>query len=208
MMLSFIYVNINPEAILLIANDLQIKQLEKSFDPSLVNLRPKQTLYEDITMLNFYIVNNTLIGFSLLFSGLLFAIGTAFLLAYQGVSMGLSMGYISQLGYDETLWPFLMGHTSFELIATIIAGWCGLKTGLSLLKPGEFSRFKSLSNIMPDIARIMIVVLILFLFAALVETFWSSNAEIHANAKYFSGVCAWLALIYYLLFAGKRSEIK
>jgi len=208
MIVSFIYVNIRPEAVHIIGNDYQIKQLEQSFDPSLVNLRPEQTLGEDITMLNFYIVNNTIIGFSILFSGLLFGAGPLFLLAFQGISLGLRVGYISQLGYDETLWPFLIGHSSFELIASIIAGWCGFKIGLSLIKPGSYTRFQALLNTIQDIAGIMIVVLILFLFAAFIETFWSSNAGINVNAKYFFGACSWLALIYYLLFIGKTSEIK
>jgi len=208
MMLSFIYMHINPEAIQLIASDFQINQLDESFDSSLVNLRVKQTLHEDITMLNYYVVKNTIIAFGILFSGLLFGIGTLFALAFQGMSMGLRAGYISQLGYDETLWPFLIGHTSFELIASIISGWCGFKLGLSLVNSGSSSRLKALSNTMPHISRIMIVALFLFLFAAVIQIFWSSNTEVHVNSKYFFGICTWFILIYYLLFTGKKLEVK
>jgi uncharacterized membrane protein SpoIIM required for sporulation len=205
MMLSFVYVNINPDAVYLIGNNFQIAQLEKSFDPSLTGLRPKQSLDEDIVMLNFYIVNNTIIGFAIFISGLLFGLGTLLLLAYQGISMGLRMGYIFQLGYNETLWPFLIGHTSFELFAIIVAGWCGLKMGLSVVDPGKLTRLKALSNTIQDVSRVMIVVLFLFLFAAVIETFWSSNAGIHVNAKYLLGACTWFILIYYLFVSGKKS---
>lgn len=207
MILSFIYVYINPAAVQIIANDFQIKQLEKSFDPSLFYLRPEQTLDEDITILNFYIVNNLIIGFAVFLSGLFLGIGTIVILAYQGMSMGLKAGYVSQLGYDETLWPFLIGHTSFELTAIIISGYCGFKISLALLKPKKSSRFKSLLNAFQNTAGIMIVVLMLFLFAAIIETFWSSNVEIHTHAKYLSGTCSWLILIYYLFFFGKKSEV-
>ena len=103
LVLSFIVAYINPEIIHLIENDAQLIQLEKSFDPSSFNLRQNPTFVEYITMLNFYIVSNTIVAFLVLFSGLFLGFGTIIVLAYQGISMGLKVGYLTQLGYIKLL---------------------------------------------------------------------------------------------------------
>lgn len=197
-LMSFFYVAFDSEAVYLIGNEYQISQLKKSFDPALYYLRPKQSLTDDLVMLNYYIVNNTVIGFVVFFAGMFFGIGGLLVLAFQGISMGLRVGYISQLGYHETLWPFLIGHTSFEVIAIIISAFCGMSIGVVFLHRENKEKLATIKKILPEIAMIMIMALFMFLAAALVETFWSSNTNIHSNAKYVAGIIGWLLLIYYL----------
>ena len=111
---SYFYVHINPDIIYSFSSDHQVSALKRNFDPALNSSRVNTDISTDLSMLKFYIINNTAIGLRIFIAGILLGIGTLFLLAYQGITMGLLMGYVTQSGYSETLWPFIIGHSSLE----------------------------------------------------------------------------------------------
>ena len=88
-------------------------------------------------MLAFYIYNNVRIDFQCFAGGLLFGVGSIFFLVYNGLHIGAVAGHLTRVGYGETFWGFVAGHSSFELLGAVLAGAAGLRIGYALVAPGR-----------------------------------------------------------------------
>jgi len=203
---SIIYAHFNPDIIYTISSDQQVSTLKRNFDPGLSSSRVSTDMSTDLSMLQFYIINNTAMGLRIFIAGILLGIGTLLLLAYQGASMGLLMGFIAQVGYGETLWPFIIGHSSLELLAATFSGVAGLMIGRSLIKPQLESRLKSFTVSFRSALIYVLLATLLYSFAAIIETFWSSNINIASWAKYLFGSTLWAIIIYHFYFAFNKRE--
>ena len=204
---SFFYMQFDPDAIFSIRSEYQVSVLKENFNPDLIALRGDTSFPEDLSMLKFYIINNASAGLSIFIAGLLLGAGSLFLLIYQGMSMGVLMGYVVSIGYGEALWPFIIGHSSLELLASVLSGVGGLIIGRSLIWPENESRFKSLVSGFNYSLVFALLATCLYIVAAFIEAFWSSNINIAISAKYFFGSVLWLLVIYvfYLLF--KKADV-
>lgn len=158
----------------------------------------------DFQMFGFYIANNIGIDFRVFAGGVLFGLGTLFFLLFNGLFLGSIAGHLTGLGYTETFWGFVAGHSAFELTALVISGMSGLLIGWALVKPGRFSRVDALKINAQIAVKLVIGAAIMTLAAAFVEGYWSSSG-IDTNIKYVVGVCLWALTIAYLLFAGRNS---
>lgn len=159
---------------------------------------------DDLMMFGFYIKNNIGIGFQTFASGIMLGVGALFHLIYNGVMIGTVAGYLTQLGYTETFWPFVVGHGAFELTGIALSGAAGLKLGYGLLRPGRLSRRQSLINAAREAMPLVYGVFFLLLIAAFVEAFWSSSTLLPNPAKYMAGGCFWLLVISYLCLGVRR----
>ena len=204
---SFIYTHFNPDIIYSINNKTQINDLKNSFNPSLISTRMDTDIASDLTMLKFYIINNSLAGVRIFITGILLGTGTVLLLMFQGLSMGVMIGYIAQLGYGNTLWPFIIGHSSLELLASTFSGVGGLIIGRSLIKPKYPSRLKSFTTAFRYALLYVIVAIFLTIFAAIIETFWSSNINIDSLFKYTIGIILWLSVMHLFYSNFKKNEL-
>jgi uncharacterized membrane protein SpoIIM required for sporulation len=180
----------------------QIGSFHEMYDPGnrRVGMRESDT---NVMMFGFYIWNNVRIGFQTFAGGMLFGVGSAWFLGANGVILGSVAGYLTQVGYHETFWSFVAGHSSFELIAIVLSGAAGFKLGLALIAPGNRSRKSALTAAARPAVRIMYGAAVLFLIAAFVEAFWSPLTEVGFAAKIAAGAAGWLVLLAYLAFAGR-----
>jgi len=154
-------------------------------------------------MFGFYIWNNVRIGFQTFAGGLLFGVGSAWFLGSNAVVIGAVAGYLTQVGYGDTFWSFVSGHSSLELIAIVLSGAAGFRLGLALISPGGRSRRGALVAAARPAVRMMYGAAILFAAAAFVEAFWSPINAIDVQVKILVGVAGWVTLLAYFLFAGR-----
>lgn len=206
--LFFIYAQFSPDIIYLINTNYQVSVIQNNFNPVLTKSLPATTILADLSMLKFYIVHNSSLGLYIFLAGFLFGVGSLVLLAYQGFAMGVTTGYVWQLGYGVTLWPFIIGHSVFEFLAAILSAMAGLIVGRSLLKPGQSSRLQSFVESIKKSLIYLFFAMLFYLVAAFIETFWSSNVRIHILAKYLTGATLWLLILYtiYLSFIHHESR--
>src|SRR5262249_27965486 len=136
-----------------------------------------------LMMFGFYIWNNIRIGFQTFAGGLLFGVGSLWFLGANGIIIGAVAGYLTQVGYSQTFWSFVAGHSSLELTAIVIAGAAGLRLGLAVIAPGNLSRRAALVAAARPGVRLMYGAAIMFLAAAFVEAFWSPLTEFGFAAK-------------------------
>jgi uncharacterized membrane protein SpoIIM required for sporulation len=180
----------------------QIASFHEMYDPAnrRIGVRGADT---SLLMFGFYIWNNVRIGFQTFAGGLLFGVGSVWFLASNGVIIGAVAGYLTQIGYDETFWSFVAGHSSLELLAIVLSGAAGLRLGMAVVAPGPSSRKAALVAAAKPAVRIMYGAALMFLAAAFVEAFWSPLTEVPYRAKIIAGVCGWGILLAYFAFAGR-----
>ena len=180
----------------------QLARFNEMYDPAArrIGMREADT---SVLMFGFYIWNNVRIGFQTFAGGLLAGVGSVWFLAANGVVIGAVAGYLTGIGYAETFWSFVAGHSSLELLAIVLSGAAGLRLGLAVIAPGNRSRRAALVSAAKPAVRIMYGAALMFLAAAFVEAFWSPLTEFGFAAKIGVGLAGWIFLSLYFLFAGR-----
>ena len=158
-------------------------------------------------MFGHYIRNNTSIGFQTFTSGLIFGIGTLFILLFNGIVLGSVAGHLTYIGYNDTFWGFVVGHSAFELTAIVLSGAAGFKLTQALLFPGRKTRLYALRTNGRSAIQLMYGAALLFLMAAFVEAFWSSQAQMPLSIKYAVGALFWVLTVAWLGLAGRKHTV-
>jgi uncharacterized membrane protein SpoIIM required for sporulation len=191
-----------PDFVHYVLSPRQISSFHEMYDPAnrRVGMREADT---SMMMFGFYIWNNVRIGFQTFAGGLLVGVGSAWFLGANGFIIGAVAGYLTQVGYSDTFWSFVAGHSSLELIAIVLSGAAGFKLGMAIIAPGNRSRKAALTAAARPAVRIMYGAAVMFFAAAFVEAFWSPVTEVGFLTKIVVGVSGWVVLLAYFLFAGR-----
>jgi uncharacterized membrane protein SpoIIM required for sporulation len=191
-----------PEFVHYLLRPEQIAGVHEMYDPAARRLGMREA-DTSLMMFGFYIWNNTGIGFQTFAGGMLAGIGSIWFLGSNGVILGAVAGYLTEIGYTETFWSFVAGHSSWELIAIALSGAAGLRLGLAVIAPGELSRRAALVAAARPAVHIMYGAALMFFIAAFVEAFWSPLTEVPFNVKIGVGIAGWALLGAYFAFAGR-----
>ena len=194
---------IHPEFVHYLLAPEQIAQFHAMYDPANRRLGMREA-DGSLQMFGFYIWNNVRIGFQTFAGGLAFGVGSLWFLAANGVIIGAVAGYLTQVGYSETFWSFVAGHSSPELLAIVVSGAAGLRLGMALIAPGGLTRKSALMAAAKPAVRLMYGAAIMFMFAAFVEAFWSPITEVAFEVKVAVGLAGWALALAYFLFAGRQ----
>jgi uncharacterized membrane protein SpoIIM required for sporulation len=120
--------------------------------------------------------NNISVSFFAFAGGLLFGIGSIFLLFFNGMMVGAVGVACQQAGMAVPLWSFVAPHGSLELPAIIIAGAAGIRLGAGMLFPGIYRWKDSVAKAGAESARLVSGVIPLLLIAGSLEGFFSPSA--------------------------------
>ena len=181
----------------------QVGQFEEMYSPEAKHLGRPRSASSEWAMWGMYIGNNVGIDFQCFAGGIVFGIGAVFYMLYNGLVIGAIAGHLTQIGYIETFWGFVAGHSGFELTGAVLSGAAGLKIGLALIAPGNRSRVAALK----DSARVAVGLLygaaMLTFLAAFIEAFWSPGRDVPFEIKVGVGIFLWVLTWAYLLLAGR-----
>jgi uncharacterized membrane protein SpoIIM required for sporulation len=117
--------------------------------------------------------NNLSVSFAAFAGGMLFGLGTAYMMVLNGVLIGVIAVTCHRAGMSLPLWSFVAPHGSLELPAIFIAGGAGLLLGRGLLVPGFLSRRDSLVDAAATGVRLVLGVIPLLIVAGAIEGFLS-----------------------------------
>ena len=106
------------------------------------------------------------------------------------------------MGYHDTFWPFVSGHSSLELTAIVICGAAGLMLGRGMIAPGCYSRPDAIRLRAKQALPLVMGAGLMLLGAAFIEAFWSAN-DLPNQIKYIFATLLWLLMILYFIFAGR-----
>ncbi|MGJ8536228.1 MAG: stage II sporulation protein M [Parasphingopyxis sp.] len=103
--------------------------------------------------------------------GFAFGVPTALLMVYNGAILGAMIALFTGNGLGFELGGWLLIHGSTELFAIALAGAAGLHIGTRMMFPGEQTRLAAARNAGRTAATAMIGVIVMLLFAGLLEGF-------------------------------------
>ncbi len=200
-----IAVQFNADLVYTMLDGHTVRSVEAMYDPEITDrLGPERDAGSDFLMFGYYIRNNTSIGFQTFAGGLLFGIGTLFYLLFNGLYIGAVAGHLTRIGYTDTFWGFVAGHSAMELTAIALSGAAGLKLAAALIRPGRKSRVRALRDAGQVSVRIVYGAATMFIIAAFIEAFWSSIAWMPVKLKFGVGIALWVLVIAYFALLGRR----
>lgn len=194
---------IYPDSVYLVLSPEQAGQYQDMYSPDAKHLGRPRAASTEWQMWGFYIANNVRIDFQCFAGGIAFGVGAVFFLVFNGLMIGSVAGHLTQLGYIETFWGFVAGHSAFELTGAVLSGAAGLKIGMALIAPGEQSRLAALKASANTAGGLLAGAALLTFLAAFIEAFWSPGREVAVPVKYGVGIFMWIVTWSYLLLAGR-----
>lgn len=192
-----------PDGIYLLMSPHSISNFEEMYAPTAKRLGQAPEISSEWKMWGFYIANNVRIDFQCLAGGVAFGLGSIFYLIYNGLFIGAVAGHLTQIGYVETFWSFVAGHSAFELVGAVLSGAAGLKLGQALIAPGLRTRRTALNENGGVAIQLLLGAATLTFLAAFIEAFWSAERTFPAELKYGVGIALWIVTLGYLVFAGR-----
>lgn len=127
--------------------------------------------------------NNIRVSFLAFVGGVFFSIGTAYLLFYNGVMLGVFQYFFYERGLFLTSFLTIWIHGTLEISAIIIAGCAGLVMGNSILFPGTYSRTDSFLRGARKGLKIAVGLVPIFITAGFLESYVTRHTEMDIISK-------------------------
>jgi uncharacterized membrane protein SpoIIM required for sporulation len=115
--------------------------------------------------------NNISVAFKTVLFGLLFGIGTIWMMWNNGVMLGCFQFIFFSLGLGAQSVLVIWIHGTLEIISIVIASCAGLILGFSWLLPGSYTRKESFLRCAKDSMKILIGLVPFFIIAAFFESY-------------------------------------
>lgn len=133
----------------------------------------------------FYIgTNNIFVSFMMFVSGIIFSVGSVFLMLKNGIMLGSFEYYFFSKGLGAQSILVIWIHGTIEISSFIIAGAAGLVLGNSFLFPKTYTRLASLKKGAKDGIKIVLGLVPLFIVADFFESFVTRH----------TGMSVWLSI--------------
>ena len=142
--------------------------------------------------------NNISVTFTTFASGITAGIGTIYLMATNGMLIGVLGVVCWAAGMSRQLWSFVAPHGVLELPAIFIAGGAGFRIAAGLLFPGFLPRGESLSRAGVEAVRLLLGTIPMLVVAGVIEAFVSPTGL--AVSLKFALAAALFTLLFVFLF--------
>jgi uncharacterized membrane protein SpoIIM required for sporulation len=142
--------------------------------------------------------NNIQVAFLAFSAGILFGLGTIYILFVNGMLVGSLSAVVSDadLATLSNLWGFIAPHGVIEIPAILLAGSAGLILGHALINPGQYNRRTALKLAGRRAFTIVLGVAAILVVAGIIEGFFSPTQTPDAIKFTFAGVLFFLFVTY------------
>ena len=147
-------------------------------------------------------VNNIRVAFYAFVGGILFTVGTYWVLLQNGIMLGAFQWWFKGKGLLFASFLGIWIHGAFEISAIVIAGGAGLTVGNGLIFPRSYSRVQSLVFSAKRGLVIMLSLIPLFIMAGALESFvtrWYREIPVIIKMLIIFGSFA-IIIFYYVLY--------
>lgn len=151
--------------------------------------------------------NNIQVAFLAFAGGVLFGLGTVYVLVSNGLMLGSVMGAAQFYGVGPLLWSFISPHGYLELTCIVIAGAAGLMLGDALLRPGLLMRREALARAARRAVELVLGAAPVLVIAGFIEAFVSPS-DLPIGIKLAIGLLAGCVLYTLLLSVGRNPRSK
>jgi uncharacterized membrane protein SpoIIM required for sporulation len=149
--------------------------------------------------------NNIGVAFKAFAGGVLWGVFSIYVLAQNGLMLGVLAGAAQAFGFASNLWGFVAGHAVIELSVIFFAGGAGLQIGWAMLHPGLLTRRAALVVSTRRAALILMGCVPLLVIAGTIEAFISPS-ELPVAAKFAVALISGVLMYGYLILAGRGSS--
>jgi uncharacterized membrane protein SpoIIM required for sporulation len=149
--------------------------------------------------------NNMSVALTTFAMGITAGAGTVYMLAFNGVLLGVIGMACAVSGMSLSLWSFVAPHGVLELPSIVIAGGAGLRLAQGMLFPGVLPRRQAVVLAGSEAVQLVLGTLPILVVAGIVEAFVSPT-ELRVSMK-FVMAGALLALLFTYLFRPTASHV-
>jgi uncharacterized membrane protein SpoIIM required for sporulation len=180
-----------PELVTLFASEEMISTVQRGdlWTDNLLNVFPSSLLSAQI------FTNNIVVSLFAVCLGVLYGLGTFYLIGMNGLMLGGMFAFTAQHGLADRLFKFVVAHGFVELSVICIAGAVGVSLGEALARPGDLTRTAAFHAAVARGMQLMAVCLTFLVGAGIIEGFVSPDPRIPLAARLAIG------LAYFALFA-------
>lgn len=147
--------------------------------------------------------HNINIALSAVAYGIMFGVGTLYILFYNGFHIGGTVQVVIENGLGFKILTFIASHGVIELTTIYIAGAAGLLIGWSLVNPGEHRRWDAVKLKINQISKLALGCGFLLIIAGTFEGLISPNENIPPGIKFTIAILSGICLILYFALAGR-----
>jgi uncharacterized membrane protein SpoIIM required for sporulation len=171
------------------------------------DIRDKREWWKDLNDGNaagasMIMTNNIRVTILAFAGGTLLGIFTLYLLAQNGLMLGIIAGAAQSLGFAANLWGFVAAHGTLELSAIFIAGGAGMQLGWAIIRPGLLTRRAALVQASRRAALLLLGCIPILMIAGTIEGFLSPSG-LPLAVKLVVSAASGVLLYSYLLLAGR-----
>jgi uncharacterized membrane protein SpoIIM required for sporulation len=134
---------------------------------SVVSLAPMES--------SWLMTHNISVGFTAFATGIFFGLGSFYIMAFNGLMLGVVGAACHQYAMSVALWSFVAPHGSLELPAIIIAGAAGFRIGHAMLFPGALRWKESLARGGSEATQLVSGIIPMLIVAGSLEGFFSPS---------------------------------
>ncbi|HUW01243.1 MAG TPA: stage II sporulation protein M [Acidimicrobiales bacterium] len=149
-------------------------------------------------------VNNIRVAFLAFAGGILFCVGTAYILVSNGANVGYIAGWFVVADAQPFFYGLILPHGLLELTAVVIAGASGLRLGWAVIAPGDRTRGQSVAEEGKRAAVIVLGLVLVFIVAGTIEGFVTGSA-LPTFARVGIGLSVELAFVSYVVVRGREA---
>ncbi len=186
-----------PELIGLFASNSMIEQVEQGhlWTEGMLNIMPSSVISVSI------LANNIVVSVFAFCSGILFGLGTFYLIALNGLLLGSAFAFVHQHGLAAALFKFVIAHGPVELSVICLAGAAGTAIGESLIRPDRGTRRDSFQACTGRVAPVLLVGAALLVGCGFIEGFISPDPRFDLPMRVLIGASYWIFML--LLLSGR-----
>jgi len=156
---------------------------------------------------SFIMTNNMSVGFTTFALGITAGIGTIYMMAFNGLLIGVISVACYFSGMSLQLWSFVAPHGVLELTAVCIAGGAGFLLAAAILLPGQRTRRRALVENGRRAIRLVAAATVLLLVAGSLEGFVSPIPNWPLRAKFAVSAATLVLLVLYLSSGREKKPV-
>jgi len=207
MLAGNILVRRQPELITLFASPNLIAAVQRGelWTQGLLNIVPSSILSVQI------LTNNIVVSVFAFCAGLLFGLGTFYIVALNGLMLGAIFAFTGQHGLDGELLRFIVAHGCVELPCMVLSGAAGAGLGEALARPAAGSRGAALRDAARSGGLVLAACVLLLVGAGFIEGYVSPRDDISFWARLAIGLLYGLFMVALLrgwLFRGSQACLR
>jgi uncharacterized membrane protein SpoIIM required for sporulation len=141
------------------------------------------------------LTNNIVVTLFAYCAGILFGLGTLYILGLNGLMLGAVFAFVGQHGLAKQLFSFIVAHGCVELSVMCLSGAAGAALGEALVRPGPGGRSESFRIAALRSGKLLGACALLLVGAGLIEGYVSPNPRFSLATRVVIGVGYWLFML-------------